>query len=62
MAAKASILIVDDNISLCRTMSFVLEHKGYAVTSAKDGPEAFLNGTNGAMAKPPMKSRTRSRR
>ena len=38
---KASILIVDDNISLCKTMSFALEHKGYAVTTAKDGPEAI---------------------
>lgn len=41
MATKASILIVDDNISLCKIMSLVLERKGYAVTSAKDGPEAI---------------------
>ena len=43
MGKKASILIVDDNISLCRTMSFVLERKGYDydVTTAKDGPEAI---------------------
>jgi len=38
---KASILIVDDDISLFKTMSFVLGRKGYAVTTAKDGPEAI---------------------
>ena len=36
-----SILIVDDNISLCKTMSFVLGRKGYAVATAKDGPQAI---------------------
>ena len=41
MAEKARILIVDDNISLCKTMSFVLGRKGYAVTTAKDGAEAI---------------------
>ncbi len=41
MVEKARILIVDDNISLCKTMSFVLGRKGYAVTTAKDGPEAI---------------------
>ena len=41
MEKKASILIVDDNISLGRTMSFVLERKGYDVTTAKDGQEAI---------------------
>jgi two-component system response regulator HydG len=41
MGDKASILIVDDNISLCKTMSFVLGRKGYAVTAASDGPEAI---------------------
>ena len=41
MEGKASILIVDDNTSLCKTMSFVLGRKGYAVTTAKDGPEAI---------------------
>jgi len=40
MEKKASILIVDDNDSLCKTMSFTLEHKGYAVTTASDGYEA----------------------
>lgn len=38
---KAGILIVDDNVSLCKTMSFVLRRKGYAVTIANDGPEAI---------------------
>ncbi len=41
MKEKASILIVDDNISLCKTMSFVLGRKGYAVATAKDGAEAI---------------------
>ncbi len=41
MGKRASILIVDDNISLSRTLSFVLERKGYAATTDKDGPEAI---------------------
>ena len=41
MDEKGSILIVDDNISLCRTISFVLKHKGYAAATAKDGLEAI---------------------
>jgi DNA-binding NtrC family response regulator len=41
MKEKASILIVDDNASLCKTMSFVLRRQGYAVTTAKDGSEAI---------------------
>jgi two-component system response regulator HydG len=41
MQEKASILIADDNISLCRTMSFVLEGKGYVVTTSQDGSEAI---------------------
>ena len=41
MEAKASILIVDDNISLCKTMSFVLKRHGYDVTTAGDGVEAI---------------------
>jgi two-component system response regulator HydG len=41
MEEKASILIVDDNISLCKSMSFILRRKGYAVATAKDGPEAI---------------------
>jgi CheY-like chemotaxis protein len=38
---KADILIVDDNISLCKTMSFVLGRKGCTVATAKDGLEAI---------------------
>jgi len=41
MTAKSNILIVDDNVSLCKTLSFVLQRKGYAVTIAKDGLEAI---------------------
>ncbi len=41
MKEKASILIVDDDISLCKIVSLILEHNGYAVTTAMDGPEAI---------------------
>lgn len=41
MEEKASILIVDDNISLFKTMSFILGRKGYAVTTAENGLEAI---------------------
>ncbi len=41
MEEKASILVVDDNTGLCKTMSFVLDHKGYDVATAKDGLEAI---------------------
>jgi two-component system response regulator HydG len=41
MNETASILIVDDNISLCKTMSFVLRRKGCDVAMAKDGLEAI---------------------
>ncbi len=41
MEDKASILIVDDNVSLARTMSFVLKRKGFTVVTAKDGLEAI---------------------
>ncbi len=41
MEEKANILIVDDNISQCRTMSFILEDKGYSVTTAHNGPDAI---------------------
>jgi len=39
---KTSILIVDDNVSLCRTLSLVLGRQGYAVNTAKDGLEALV--------------------
>jgi len=41
MNEKRSILIADDNLSLCKTMSFALKRKGYAVTIARDGMEAI---------------------
>ncbi len=39
--AETSILIVDDNIGQCKTMSFILERNGYAVTIADNGSEAI---------------------
>jgi len=39
--SRASILIVDDNVSQCKTMSLILRHKGYAVATASDGSEAI---------------------
>jgi two-component system response regulator HydG len=41
MEDKPHILIVDDDTSLCKTLSFILGHKGYAVTTAQDGMEAI---------------------
>ena len=41
MEDKASILIVDDNVSLVRTLSFVLKRKGFTVVTARDGLEAI---------------------
>lgn len=41
MSESGSILIVDDNVSLCKTLSFVLRRKGYAVSTAKKGLEAL---------------------
>ena len=41
MEEKGSILIVDDNVSLCKTMAMVLRRKGYTVVTAKDGSEAI---------------------
>jgi two-component system response regulator HydG len=41
MDEKASILIVDDNPSMTRTTVLILRRKGYAVTTAKDGPQAI---------------------
>lgn len=41
MASKASILIVDDNVSLIKTMSFILHRKGYDVVTTRDGQEAI---------------------
>ena len=41
MAGLASILIVDDDPSLTRTTSLILKHKGYVVTTARNGAEAI---------------------
>lgn len=43
MEKKISVLIVDDNVSLGKTLSFVLGRKGYTVANAKDGTEAIAN-------------------
>ncbi len=41
MKEKANIMIVDDDISLCKTLSSILGRKDYVVTTAQDGPEAI---------------------
>ena len=41
MEEKASILIVDDNVSLTKTMSLILKRKGYTVVIARDGRDAI---------------------
>jgi CheY-like chemotaxis protein len=38
---KTRVLIVDDNKSLCRVLSYILNQKGYATTIASDGLEAI---------------------
>lgn len=40
MEENVAVLIVDDNVSLCKSMSLVLRRKGYAVTVARNGLEA----------------------
>ncbi|MCK4450725.1 MAG: response regulator, partial [Anaerolineae bacterium] len=40
MNEKASILIVDDDASMCETLSDILEDKGYGVVIARDGAKA----------------------
>ncbi len=41
MSEKGSVLIVDDNESLCKTLTFILNRNGYTTTTAHDGPEAI---------------------
>ena len=41
MIERGSVLIVDDNESLCKTLSFILNRKGYTTTIANDGPDAI---------------------
>lgn len=38
---KPNILIVDDDESLCKTTSFILEREGYTVVTVRDGLEAI---------------------
>jgi CheY-like chemotaxis protein len=40
MNEKASILIVDDDASMCETLLDILEDKGYGVVIARDGAKA----------------------
>ena len=41
MEEKTSVLIVDDNASLVKTISFVLRRQGYTVGTAQDGEQAI---------------------
>ncbi len=41
MNEKGRVLIVDDNENLCKTLSFILNRKGYATATAHDGPDAI---------------------
>ena len=43
MEEKPNILIVDNNVSHCKTLSFMLARQGCAVTTANDGPEAIAH-------------------
>ena len=43
MEEKPNILIVDNNVSHCKTLSFMLGRQGCAVTTANDGPEAIAH-------------------
>jgi two-component system response regulator HydG len=38
---RLRILVVDDDLGALRTTAFILEHKGYAVTTVQDGPAAL---------------------
>jgi DNA-binding NtrC family response regulator len=42
MTAQDSILIVDDNVNLSRTMSFILQDKGYEVLTVDSGADAIM--------------------
>lgn len=41
MKEKASILIVDDDVDICKTLSLILEGEGYSVDVANTGAEAI---------------------
>jgi two-component system response regulator HydG len=39
--AKINILLVDDNINMCRTLALILRQKGFRVMTAESGPETI---------------------
>ncbi|MGH9530647.1 MAG: response regulator [Terriglobales bacterium] len=41
MTWKRSILLVDDEVSILRTLRMVFEHEGYAVTTAENSTQAL---------------------
>jgi len=41
MRGKASVLVVDDELEMCLTLSDILEARGYRVTYAQDGFQAI---------------------
>ena len=41
MEKKSHILVVDDSISMCKSLSLILKHNGYAVITALNGLEAI---------------------
>ncbi len=41
MSVIVNIMIVDDNVNMAKTMSYILKVKGYSVTVAYDGFEAI---------------------
>jgi len=41
MSEKTRVMIVDDDENLCRTLSLILNRKGYDVTVAHNGPDAI---------------------
>ena len=40
MPSQTSVLVVDDDVNFCKTLSKILEKKGYAVTTAENGQRA----------------------
>ena len=40
MSGSPSVLVVDDSLGICQTMSMILKRKGFDVACAKDGPGA----------------------
>ncbi len=40
MSRKVKVLVVDDDLGMCETLSDILEDKGYDVVAAHDGQEA----------------------